>query len=128
MKTKLLIILSLTLVIHAYAGSATWNLNPATGDWNTASNWTPATVPNSHTDIATFDASNTTSVVTAADVDLADLVFTAAAPPYTINVGFTFYGEGVRNDSGVSQTLNGGFTFNGGRARAIMSPITRVIP
>jgi DNA-binding beta-propeller fold protein YncE len=26
------------------AGSATWNLNPTTGDWNTAGNWTPATV------------------------------------------------------------------------------------
>ena len=36
MKTKLLIILSLTLVIHAFAGSATWNLSSATNDWNTA--------------------------------------------------------------------------------------------
>ena len=25
----------------ARAGSATWNLNPASGDWNTAANWTP---------------------------------------------------------------------------------------
>ena len=28
------------------AGSATWDLNPGSGDWNTATNWTPATVPN----------------------------------------------------------------------------------
>ena len=28
------------------AGSATWNLNPASDLWSTASNWTPATVPN----------------------------------------------------------------------------------
>jgi hypothetical protein len=29
-----------------HAASATWNLNPAGDDWNTAANWTPATVPN----------------------------------------------------------------------------------
>ena len=29
-----------------FGGSATWNLNPTTGDWNTATNWTPETVPN----------------------------------------------------------------------------------
>jgi len=29
-----------------HAGSSTWGLNPASGDWNTATNWTPATVPN----------------------------------------------------------------------------------
>ena len=45
-KPKLLIILSLALAIDAHAGSATWNLNPASGDWDTASNWTPNTVPN----------------------------------------------------------------------------------
>jgi len=29
-------------VFTAQAGGATWNLNPTTGDWNTAANWTPA--------------------------------------------------------------------------------------
>src|SRR6266567_5884574 len=122
MKTKLPIILSLALVIHAYAGSATWNLNPTSNDWNTATNWTPATVPNATTDIATFGASNTTSVVTSANVDLASLVFTADAPSDTIDAGrdltLTFWGEGVRNDSGVQQTFiaeitQSGFSFNG---------------
>ena len=37
------------------AGSATWNLNPASDLWSTASNWTPATVPNGPADTATFD-------------------------------------------------------------------------
>jgi hypothetical protein len=115
-KTKLPIILSLTLVIQAYADSATWNLNPATNDWNTATNWTPATVPNATTDIATFGASNTTSILTSANVDLASLVFTAGAPSYTIATNrtrtLTFWDEGVRNDSGVQQTFSGGFSFN----------------
>ena len=26
----------------AHAGSATWNLNPTSGDWISAANWTPA--------------------------------------------------------------------------------------
>jgi hypothetical protein len=25
--------------------SAQWNFNPVSGDWNTAANWTPTTVP-----------------------------------------------------------------------------------
>ncbi len=48
--------LSLLDVPTAQAGSATWTLNPTSGDWNTAANWTPATIPNSPTDIATFSA------------------------------------------------------------------------
>ena len=29
-----------------YAISAQWDLNPISGDWNTAENWTPTTIPN----------------------------------------------------------------------------------
>ena len=70
----------------ADAGSATWKLNPATNDWNTAANWTPNTVPNATTDIATFGASNTTSVSTSADISLGGLIFSGEAPAYTITV------------------------------------------
>jgi len=114
-KSKLAIILSFTLTVPAHAGSATWNLNPATNDWNTATNWTPVTVPNATTDTATFGASNTTSVSISDEVDLASLVFAAAAPSYTFDTGrltLTFWGDGVRNDSGVQQTFTGRYTFN----------------
>jgi autotransporter-associated beta strand protein len=102
----------------AEAGSATWNLNPTTGDWNTATNWTPATVPNSVTDIATFSASNTTSVLSSTNIDLASLIFAAGAPPYTIatarsHASLTFWKEGIRNDSGIQQIFTGIFSFNG---------------
>jgi len=41
--------------LHAvYAGSATWSLNATTGDWNTATNWTPPTVPNATIDTRHF--------------------------------------------------------------------------
>jgi hypothetical protein len=29
-------------VVSSDAGSATWKLNPASGDWDSAANWTPA--------------------------------------------------------------------------------------
>jgi hypothetical protein len=60
MSTKLLTILSLTLALHAYAGSATWLSSPLSSDWNTAANWMPNTVPNGPADVASFDVSNTT--------------------------------------------------------------------
>jgi autotransporter-associated beta strand protein len=110
MKIKLPILLSVTLAIHAYAGSATWNLNPATNDWNTATNWTPNTVPNGPTDIATFALSNTTSVSSSDDISLGGLIFSDEAPAYTITIAeinhrLALYGDGVRNDSGVEQTI-----------------------
>jgi hypothetical protein len=46
----------------ARAGSAMWKANPTSGDWNTAANWTPTTVPNGVSDTATFATSNTTQL------------------------------------------------------------------
>src|SRR5947208_15938786 len=57
----------LSAASSAFAGSATWNLNPTSGDWNTATNWTPATVPNGPNDTATFDVSNITDVFVSAN-------------------------------------------------------------
>ena len=56
----------------ARAGSATWNLNPTSNDWYTAANWTPATVPNDPSDIATLDVSNVTALQSSG-VDLAEM-------------------------------------------------------
>src|SRR5262249_2932023 len=54
--------LSLGALSFARADSATWNLNPVDNDWNHPANWTPATVPNGPSDVATFGISNETSV------------------------------------------------------------------
>src|SRR6266702_2696376 len=54
--------LSLGALGDVYAGSATWATNPTSGDWNTAANWRPETVPNSETDVATFGQSNVTNI------------------------------------------------------------------
>jgi hypothetical protein len=54
----LITLLSLSFAQNAHAGSATWNLDPISSDWNIAANWTPNTVPNGPDDIATFELSN----------------------------------------------------------------------
>src|SRR5438105_2276333 len=91
------------------AGSATWNQNPTRGDWNTAANWTPATVPNSTTDVATFGASNVTNLsITNASVNLDSAVFNSGAPPYTLTIqiyNLLFYGAGIVNNSGSVQSI-----------------------
>src|SRR6266550_5869539 len=84
----------------AYAGSAQWDLNPISGDWNTAANWTPMTVPNGPADIATFGLSNTTNVSISANTEVSGITFTAATTnPYTITASaglvLTLSGTGI---------------------------------
>jgi len=97
----------------ALAGSATWNLNPTNGDWNTAGNWTPATVPNGSADTATFDVSNTSAVALSAATEVKTIVFNSGASPFTITAGpfltltvsNAVNGVGIINNSGVTQTF-----------------------
>ena len=89
-----------------HAGSATWNVNPATSDWNTAANWTPQTVPNGLADVATFDLSNNAAVSLSASVQ-ASLVFNSGASAYTITIPttevLTINSPGITNNSGILQ-------------------------
>jgi autotransporter-associated beta strand protein len=82
----------------AHAGSATWDLNPTSGDWNTAGNWTPMTVPNGPADIATFPLSSTASPSISANTEVNAIVF-APGTGYTITVDpllvLTISGTGV---------------------------------
>ena len=92
----------------AYADSAQWNLNPTSGDWNTANNWTPMTVPNGSGDVARFDLSNTTNVSLSVNTEVSGITFTLAATnPYSITANpeltFTISGVGITNNSGIAQ-------------------------
>ncbi|HEU0209889.1 MAG TPA: autotransporter-associated beta strand repeat-containing protein [Candidatus Udaeobacter sp.] len=101
------IMLSLSAQV-AWSNSATWKSNPPTGDWNTANNWAPTTVPNSPSDVATFISSSKTSVALTADTELNGITFNAAANPYTVTAnGFslTFSGVGITNNSGTVQSF-----------------------
>src|SRR5439155_19725323 len=95
---------------HSLAGSATWDQNPSSGDWNTAANWTPQTVPNSTTDIASFDASNVTdlSIGYGSIINLDSAVFDSGAPAYTITLDVSalyLNGSGIVNNSNSLQSF-----------------------
>ena len=89
-----------------YAMSAQWDLDPISGDWNTAANWTPTGIPNGPADIATFGLSNTTDVSISANTEVSGITFTSAATnPYFITASpgltLTISGVGITNNSGL---------------------------
>jgi autotransporter-associated beta strand protein len=104
----LLLALETLMVGTSLAGNATWNLNPISGDWNTAANWTPETVPGP-ADIATFTTSNTTGITVSTYTGVGGIsfapggsAFTFTAPPTdVIEIGVF----GVTNNSGSIQNF-----------------------
>jgi autotransporter-associated beta strand protein len=117
MKKALIVTTLLVLLTQlALAGSSTWNLNPTSNDWNTAANWTPATVPHLPADTATFGLSNLTSVSLQTAITISGITFNSGASPFTIAVGassdgsggptngtLTMQGPGVINNSAKTQ-------------------------
>lgn len=103
----------------SFAGSATWQLNPTSSDWNTAENWTPNTVPNGPFpngpfDIATFGPSNVSDVSLSAETNVARIEFNADASAVTINTEsrlLRIFGAGVINHSGITQNIIAGRPF-----------------
>ncbi len=99
------------------AGSATWNFNQTTGEWESPDNWTPATVPNGPDDVATFSASDRKQVRLSSSVTVSSILFTPDATPYNITVsGFrtelTLVGPGILNQSGLVQTFVGNNSYS----------------
>ena len=94
----------------ARAGSATWNLNPTNGDWNTATNWNPATVPNGPDDTATFAMTRQDLITTTVPTEVNSIVFSADAIGFLIQSGtdapLTITGIGVVNNSGLNQVFS----------------------
>ena len=78
---------ALLAATSARAQDATWLLNPGSGSFNTATNWTPATVP---TGTAFFGTSTTTSLSFSANTTVGGFAFNAGAPAYTFTVPSTF--------------------------------------
>jgi autotransporter-associated beta strand protein len=97
----------------SFAGSATWKATPANIDWNTASNWTPATVPNGSADTATFATSNIRRPVISQTTEVNGIVFNPGASAFTISspfFAFTISGVGITNNSGITQNFVSGPT------------------
>jgi autotransporter-associated beta strand protein len=109
--SSLTLFLTLTgLAPSLRAGSATWNLNPTSSDWNDPLNWTPNTVPDGPNDIATFGLSNQTDItVSTFGTEVNELIFSPGASAFTINVTegktFTISGTGIMNNSGFDQNF-----------------------
>jgi hypothetical protein len=107
-----------TLFLHldsqpSSAGSATWNLNPTSGDWNTPANWTPATVPNGPSDSGTFDASNTSNISISASTEVNRIVFNPGASAFTFLIDSPLHVDGsIVNQSIRPQTFVVGPPFN----------------
>src|SRR5262245_36726901 len=91
---------ALLAAIPAYAQDATWSTTPGSSDFNTAANWTPATVP---TGTAFFGASTITGLTfnSGAANSLGGFTFNAGAPAYSFSLAvacrLTFTGDGIVN-------------------------------
>jgi len=117
MKTPIAAVIGCSLMFLilsvTYGISAQWDLDPISGDWNTADNWTPNGVPNGPADTATFGVSNTTNVSISEDTEVNGIIFTPAATnPYTITVTdftLTISGVGITNNPGIHQNFVTGF-------------------
>jgi len=101
-------ILTFFAVGSVFAGSGSWLTMPVNGNWNSAPNWTPTTVPNGPSDTATFDSSTVTDISTSADTEVHGIVFNPGASAFTITTRpkvLTIGGAGVINNSGVTQNF-----------------------
>ncbi len=104
-----LVLLALSTASSTFAGSATWKTSPSSGDWNTAANWLPMTVPNGVSDTATFASSSTTNVSLSANIEVDGIVFDASASAFMIGTGprvLVLTGAGIVNNSGITQNFS----------------------
>jgi autotransporter-associated beta strand protein len=108
---------ALLAATSAHAQNATWLLTPGSGNFNTATNWTPATVP---TGTASFGPSSITSLTFSAPTMLGGFTFEAGAPAYSFSLPslvattLIFTGAGIINNSSnaPSFSLASGSSFN----------------
>lgn len=117
----LVALVGFALAAQSLAGSAQWNASPANADWNTPGNWTPATVPNGASDVATFANSSTTNISISTNTQVDRIVFNAGASAFIIapNVQSTlmFDGSGIVNNSGITQNFVTAVDVSGNFAR-----------
>src|SRR5947207_11076703 len=105
-------LLLILTIESSQVGRSTSAFNPIGGDWGTAADWVPMTVPNGPNDTATFATSSITSVSVSANTEANGIVFSPGASAFTISVPasdasltFTISGVGITNNSGVTQNF-----------------------
>ena len=101
---------ALLAAMPARAQDATWSTAPGSSNFNTAANWTPATVP---TGTAFFGASNTTSITFQpfTTTSIGTLQFNPGAPAYSFSTSdplptsISITGAGIVNGSSNAPTF-----------------------
>ncbi len=91
----------------ASAQAQTWLASPGSGDWNTAGNWNPATVPNSTAAAVIFGTSTQNSVSLSSGVAVGSITFNGTTG-YTVDLNgqlMVVSGAGFSNSSGVTQHI-----------------------
>jgi autotransporter-associated beta strand protein len=96
--------------VPALAQNATWDAAPASNDFDSAGNWTPAAVP---TGTATFGASTITSLTFSTLTTFDGWTFQAGAPSYIFNnaQSIGFLGAGIVGNSSVTINNTGTVVF-----------------
>ena len=93
--------------LAAPAFAETWLANPGSSDFNTASNWDPASVPLA---VAAFGNSSITTLTFSGSRNIDGFQLNAGAPAYTFNLtsgfGLRFNGDGIVNNSSNAPTFN----------------------
>jgi autotransporter-associated beta strand protein len=104
-----------SIFLSASAQAQTWLASPGSGDWNTAANWNPATVPNAQTADVVFGTSNTNAVSLSSGVAVGSITFNGTTA-YTVDLNgqlIVVHGAGITNSSGLTQhiTVSGTLDF-----------------
>ena len=98
----------MSLAASARAQNAIWLASPGSGDFNTAANWNPATVP---TGTASFGFSNAAALSFSADTTIGGITLNSGASAYNFTVGgsrtVTFTGAGITINGGSAAFTNG---------------------
>ncbi len=117
----------------AQAQDASWQTNPSSNIWDTAANWTPATVPSA---TAIFGASTVTALSFSdkATVSINSIQITTPAPTYSFNIqsaaALSINGVGITNNSTNTPTFslsNDGRLFFYNSSTAANSNITAAV-
>jgi autotransporter-associated beta strand protein len=96
----------------AFAGSAAWLANPASGDWNASGNWTSGGPPNGPADIAIFQSSTLSNILVSTQsnsyLEADGIVFReGGGTAYSLRVfRLNLSGFGITNDSGTLQNFD----------------------
>lgn len=124
--------LTLVLILTALTlpAQTVWQGSDSNSNWNKASNWSPAVVPNSASTVAQFGSSPYTEIIVKGIFTVDRFHFVEAAGAYTFKLkgaaasNVTIAGTGIDSDSTADQTFDVEGTANGDALLAFTNSAT----